>query len=1666
MLQGRLERFPGAKENLLLSCTADQIKRDFATGFKLSSGLSMELLWKIWRPTPFRDEGVLRAAVELEQLAARFDALRWRTSTSIKDLCNASTTLEKAYKLVKTTDLSTEDLVKSLTSEIKSLEGRIGIDSPETRPFFSDDFDRLRQLAFLREISVGNSSDSVARELLLLSDVPTQTSMALADTDERSTSTHLQHASALVCRDRFTWDGKLAPSLWAKLQGLGLIDLNSLALLETELPILGQHLTSLAPEIVSNPLPKLNGLLWNLLLQVFEVHGSHLRSIAIKFYAEATDLASQSSGSMAGLPSLPSFGLLLDNIEAEHFRDTTRAHFIPAIGSMAASRFVPGQLPYFSALAWSHFSIGTVLLYVPDRLFDPQIRPQMEREFFEDMQSHLKEKMRALQHFEQRFTGQDTNSRIELLQDQISQLGPLPPSVQPVFRPEKSELGRLHAEFSNILKAVESVDLPTGHGSLAANYSPDSDKLRLVKDNVQRLIERLSSRFDAYQDMTLPTTGLLRCLLIGLSLCDAISCDRVSASSAEFLEVTPFFGGLCRNPKISASSARSFEYLDLMGLLVSIRGIESLDREHRQSVFECFHSFYDDWTKRLEVERKAEEAKTSLYRFRGSAEDEEQVDADEFNELFPGYENEALTSSVTKKKDQVREVSLKAAQSHRKLFLSPSEPSEAISDLCRSVGRRVADEAEQKTYCDPSLNHKMLSGVLLMANEANEKLSAPGVGSSYNFYVDGNLCEARQLASLANKIKGRFRELQRVDEIGHMQPLEDVVQSCDKLLEVVHTDPLAVIIPKVEHLHAHVYEWQFGGWASRVHSVLDLHNALTDTIIRWRRLELSTWGRLFDMEKKKCEDDAYSWWFVAYQVVVATPLSMVESASELEGYAVSLIETLEVYFATSIVGQFSSRLGLLRQLRNHLGLLLKDYPTLSIIHCAVVNFIDYYSRYESPSVEAIQKGRVPIDKKMKDVLLMASWRDTNINALRESARKSHEKLFRLVRKFRGVLGQEMKAIIDQGLPDESTAQPGEEHEGSDSHLTVPTPGDGLSEVLPSWLEQNRRLANAPKTVSVMKKLALGPELGTDVPSTIDDFVSSLNASVAELRKETPAFLSDDNKEQVKHLKTRKRKLFADTLKELRHMGVRHNLSQDRLAEQDSIAITLATMSPVLDASSTMSAAQYYLHKTISLAPTARLATREHSEELTSAEVIRSVGFVEGLIHMLLSQRKRLGAATNSLSLLQKSLNRFRLVGGSNDSKCLAQRSSCSQWDQLLPWLVQVLYFAGHLVGVHSRLGVADHSNTVQLLESWGLRLREQHSKWCNLGTLPGSVTSTDHVELASLISNDLRNLQDDLHRMAQDEPNLAFILNEVQLWSKPENVTFDATPADVNFKEFADMVSKLCDTVLVAAEAAKKAGLDVPSSGESAGWLALHDDAFSSLVRQLHMTDITKNVNDSLEALGRVNVDHPGASLAITGVASLMTPILEQFVAMCSQSVHRLLDIHRATAHMAFFLTKTFTQMASQGFCTPQEKSDESSGDSGKIEGGTGLGDGEGAQDISKDVEQDEDLSDLAQEPNKEKREEMEDEQDAVDMADEEMEGDLASVDGKDEEDSQKGDDEEEEEEEKDMDEEAGEVDDLDPTAVDEKMWDGKDEEDAEKDQQGDKSKGEQKDDEQMAAEG
>ncbi|KAH8671889.1 hypothetical protein BGZ60DRAFT_514599 [Tricladium varicosporioides] len=1642
----------------------------FSSGFKLTTGLSMEILWKHLRPTVVPNIHVMETLVQMELLAVRFDSLRWKTSISIDELGAIMKSLTKAYYLVLTSDVDGAHLVETLSKELSSLELTIGKEQVSVLPFFAAEFEALRQFEILKASKPSGQLERIDdSDLLVLANFPTTSEMRFATATE--SSNRFQGVDYLWSsgQELKPVTDTFSATLMNKLNKVGDVDLKSLKLLESELPRIGQKIAALSGHVCSNQLSALAYYSDSLIREVVDVHDESLRVYRASWFTDVSLPTSSRSITLSSLVNkLIGFEPTMNDVPANtlpgHLKPVISKHFECAI---VANKISTTDISVeFAALSWVQLAIGLITLYVPDRAFDPDKRQRLERDRYQNIRKTLENKLGALRQFERLFTGRDSNIRCQLLEEEIAELGDPPATLQKIYRPEISELDQLQGEFGNLLKVVVGSNIPfILVAMLESGDDNAAQQLKLVERNVAQIVRRLSERFRAYNDITIPVVNMLRCLQIGLSLASVAASEKFTQHEASIAlsKITPFLGGGPIKVSEELITSQPLEYLELAVATSVTEGLFSLDSTERQLLLKAFHTCYDQWTKRLESDRAEAESKSGLYRFRGSAEDENEDDDEQFNELFPTYDDESSTGPKDAAvSNVVRDKAINLSRVHANIFLEGGISSERILGVIRHMSKQLGRQHKSSAqYGKETMTANLLPGAILLLNDQIDALSpSAAVSTSYNFYTDTNLPETRKLVSLVHQIQNRFRELQAVDEIGHMQPLEDVMVSCRELMEFRHTEPLAKIITKVEKVHTFMHEWQFGGWASSFNSALTLYDNLTQTIVSWRRLELSTWAKLFDMESTKCEDDVRSWWFIAYQVVVAAPLQISEDSEELRKYAQKLIQDLEAYFTTAVLGQFIQRLQLLKQLQKHLELLIKDISSMSIIYSTLSNFISLYSRYERAVQESLKKGRISLETSMKDVLLMASWKDTNIVALRDSAKRSHHKLFKIVRKFRTLLGQPVESVIKQGLPDETVANVDEM--GSSRPIIHPNLDQYALKIcehsIPNWSQKSKRFINVSKTVSLMYDASQLPDAAVEGSVYLDSFLGNIISSAADLQRATPSDLTEENKATVKHLKTLKRKLYADTLKELRQMGIKYNLSADALAKQDSFSVALANTDYLTGRTDLeIPNPEYYFHKSLDIASRARDAARQPSEDLSSAEVARSAGFLEGMLQVLLTQHNVLARSVQDISKLEAKISLAKGLwnGGKHELRHVERTSNC---EKRLRWLPNILVIALDLIKIYSKLGKRHYQALENSVTSWKEKFDNYAQQWDLLPSLPNSLVSTEQLNLESAINCSIALLQEELLDINTRPRELAFILDQITPWTQITSSSITRTSSDRAIEELDQKLSIICDTILVAVEKHKKTLADLPTTTEDSNWLIKNESALASSIKSLHGESITTQIEEAFVILRQLDLSSAPTGNSASAIFAVALPIIQQYFNILRQSIVRYAQLHRATCKASYILSKTFIQIATQGFCTPSEKSNAQEGQTEKLEGGTGLGDGEGAEDISKDIQDDEDLDELAQEPKTEKGGEMEDEKDAVDMADGDMEGEMGDAgqeegDDVDDGDSKSGDE---------MDEEVGDVDDLDPTAVDEKMWDG-DGEQADKDQEGDEEKGKKGKDEQVA---
>ncbi|KAI0413696.1 hypothetical protein F5X98DRAFT_378468 [Xylaria grammica] len=1637
----------------------------FTTGFKLSTGLEMESLWKLLRPIPIQNERVFEQLVRMENLAVQFDQVKWESTAAPADLAKIMDSFIQAYRLIRLGGANTDGLFQSLETEIKQMHVRYADNSAPVPPFLATEFEAIRQLITVDYICGQGEYLPVRNEIVSLSDISLITLLRVNGATDTSKS--FQMLETLVQEDQKApcWRESLSAKVLRKLSSAHSAPLSRLMSLETEIPLLARQISRYSYPLTTNWSKKLNEALWRLMMDILTVCEPHLAEIFTITRKNLTD------DSVLDYIGFTKEGL---SVEMDKFlprsinghldgpSGTINKHFVAAFVSLTAHRASGTLKCAYLSNAWVQFSIALVKLYIPDKAFDPQLRPLVELRSYDELFEDLNSQLQALENYGRFQTGQPTSLRSEIAKEDISSIGTRPTTFQVTYRPKASGLAKIQAEFNNILNVVLRSDLNAILFQHFLGFGAATQELQVVYENVSRISLRLTRNFRAYEDITLPTVNILHCLNIGLSLGKEAKIQPVDqeSPSKKLFGLIPFLGGKPRGSVPQPTVSLGSEFLKYAISVRSIEGLQGITRI-QQPIFEAIHAFYCQWAQKLEEDKKAEEVKNSLFRYKGGRDEEEAAEQAAFDELFPGFSDEKkeLNLSERPKISNAREMAIELAQTHRAIFWTPQNASESLRTLIKHAASKAC-----QTIGHTATDRDLLSATLLALEAEMENLSNTTTPADYNFYADSNPGEARKLVNLVRDIRARFRQLQHVDEIGHLQPLADVVLACDTILELGHTDPLAKHIPRVEQLHAFMYEWQFGGWASKIYGVLPLYTLLTDMLISWRRLELSTWNRLFDMEIIKCNNDADSWWFIAYQAVVAAAMSLSQDTEEIQNHALSLMKQLEGYFSSAPVGQFAGRLSLLNQLHVQLELLVLDFPALTTIRDGLRNFIDFHTRYKNPVEDLIRGGRAPIEKQMKDVVLLASWKDTNIVALRESVRKSHQKLFRIVRKFRDVLNQPMRLVIDQGLPDasqEETLILSAPH----PQVLINTGALGVcNKTIPGWADKYKRLANVQRTVQLMGKLSHVPVSTVDTVGVIGNFLSDLDTQMAELRKETPPVLNDENKDIVKHLKSRKRKLFAETLRAVRQMGFPYNLGLDTLAKQSSLSMILVSTAPLTHSNlDGLESTDCYFHRMLDLASRVRSAAQNHSEDLTASEVTRSIGLLEGIMYNTLRQRDELQEAINDLTALKELSSSLESLAKTENGSRIKVGEIASSCRTSASWLVEILGVGIRLVEVHAKFGNLDNHEIIDLLFLWRERLISLLAKLDLLPTLPAGLITAEHTLVALDIESSFNEFRNCLSDACQERPDLAFLIEQIQHWAViPKESSSVPEPNSQGADILAQTVKILCDSILVAMEQFNKTVPRLLGSPEEASWLLRYSKQLAVSIRALHMAQIRNSIRKTLDISKQISWNDPIARVLAPSLIATVSPIVQQYGSTCNHIIQIFANDHQMTCKLGFTLSKHFNQLASQGFCTPQEKSEETAGQSENLESGTGLGEGEGAEDISKDIQPDEDLSELAQEKNTDSNQNMEDEKDAIDMADEDLEGDTNSIDGEEENEngSNSGGDEDKDE----IDEERGDVDDLDPTAVDEKMWDGENEDDSGNDQKGDKPKGQKKKDEETAA--
>ncbi|KAK9429716.1 hypothetical protein V1505DRAFT_393955 [Lipomyces doorenjongii] len=1314
---------------------------------------------------------------------------------------------------------------------------------------------------------------------------------------------------------------------------------------------------------------------------------------------------------------------------------------LPRNGSCYGQRDLGRLFIKYSEILW--------YLYLPSSPHDPAIKPYVERNRLKSKRSKFSSWLRAARIVADVFTGPNANLRVQSLESELSVLSDALP-VPLCFRPEVSQS---HELFQELNRYYESYIADGKVDSLLANISSSTsravDVAGMFLRNSYQLICRLRSQFPYYTDLFEPLETYLYFMKVGVGL---ITTSYQNESKLHIDVYEWIVDASVLKPSGISKTAQNIQIAILeqglgqdlsrkilLNLLewaaTRLQAIGDYDDNTLDGINNVLKQFYYQWSLNKKREDAENQAASSIYKPMTNDEEQDQ----EFKQMFPDYDEIILLDPSNERKE-TEDLNVRIFEAYVKLFGSPhgSASYPELMDDSISTLNEVAKIGLVASDCD--IQH-VLPAVMIRTATLVDRLNGSSVSPNPNFYVDGNISKAKEVAKIFLSLHVRLTEL--VERWPEHETLRDALEACQELLGYPTTTPVAKFLNQVEKELSALHEWQ--KVASREFSVVDHIDALSKLVIEWRRLELASWSFLFDKEADGMTKKASEWLFYLYENAIAIPTRLCEDSKGFDLHVQELVQAVTAFVGNSPKGQFLTRLRLLQSVATHAGTIRDPNLVQGLLRIEHLlrNITRLYEQFVPIVEESIQSQRKTLEKEISETILLASWKDSNFLALKEGARRSHHKLYRIVRKFREILCQPVRSILDSGLGDGILKEDIRTVlVRSDMDIIEPTGSFSgyvdLCSTIADWNSRPERLTDIAATSQRLKRI-VSEILEIERPSLIN-YAADLIDDMQQLRKETPSTLTEENKSNVQNLKARKAKLLSETLKDLKRMGLKFRVRSDLLTTQDSVAKIL-TRTKLFDEAISHKFDDYFF-RVLEMTPRVRTCTLNHSDDLTLSQVQRGLGCVESLLYVLISQRE---AVTDALSLYghfkaaYDELSTLATVSAKNNLQPLDLRGQkLTSLSQALKLCCSTIDFGYSAILAHMKLCQDEDTSAASLFTKWKTSLTILASRIDQIEEPRIATVSTrEQVEILNEVYSTVERFYNELHEIASMRETYGYIVNVLISFLTTEFTAAKvgqqiAGPPRSTITELDHALRTLSDSILVVIQNIRRVSLPAITIQDD-NWVTESTQRATKMLQSLNFGSIITAVEKCLTIISGLDVDDMMGSTLIGALVSLTMPFMQAYSSFAEKLIHNAAVDHATMAKGSLILMKAFFSVVSSGYCAPQEQSDAQNDSEAQ---GTGLGEGEGEQNISKTVGDDDDLTDLANQPNGEKEKDDGDEQendDAVNM-DGEMQGETEEIDGQEQEDEASEVDDDDDEEE--LDEEIGDVDNLDPSAVDEKLWD------------------------------
>lgn len=1275
--------------------------------------------------------------------------------------------------------------------------------------------------------------------------------------------------------------------------------------------------------------------------------------------------------------------------------------------------------------AWVLFSCGAIQLFVPSSAYDPAIKEHIIYRDFLEQQISAERLLSSWSKLGKVASGDDQIHIEKTLPELEDSNVPKRPRV---FRKDEP-LDGLFEEWSAFMNSTIDINpIESLLNSAEDLTSRNKNIITIFQNNSSQFLARLKLNYLLYSDLNDILRGYVLGLKLGVEL--IVLGDKELNPKYDISPSWPVNIAELPNSEIVFSLFEKSKHFSkslnldsivpefLMVFFIQLCFSHKQSDENNKSVLAgSFQSLYYRWSlRRMKKEEEANQ-EGKLYKYADADIDVEE----DFKALFPDYEDVMDVQTDSKKaNDSFESVYYKLAKLYTAHFLQLNNDVSLTSLVQAGASLTETLSSFSNLFNLEVSSPAHLSSTVVLISETLDSIGSKK--EQFDFYRDGSPSEFKRAMSITTTIYLKVVKL--LKEWPEHATLQNIARASDELLSFPMNSPISKVLQKVEQIYTFIAEWE--KYAANHVTLKTYFDELTQLIVSWRQLELSTWKALFEHEDKALEQNIGKWWFYLFETVIVPSFSNNEPE---EQSVIKLIEALNIFMSETTYGEFIARLNLVKAFKAHVF----ELSPYGHVFNALSNFTIFYDQFTSTVIESLEIGKKKLEKDINEVILLASWKDVNIDALKQSARRSHNNLYKIVRKYRALLAISVSTIIEQGVNFENSL--------SVKLLDLPTLTSipekteqmtDLSKEVSTWKERPQRLQNL-STIDKNMSVYVTRLASEDFPS-LEPYTVELMEEMERLRKETPKEANEKNKKQIASLKTQKRKLLSDSLKELRRIGLSVHLRADIHKVQKTINSVLSNS--ITFERSLLQGSDPYFYKILDLLPKLRAAVSNAAEGVPQVDAEKGLAVAENLIFSLITTRKPLYELAGSIQKIESYFNSLQTVSNFDSKTIFARASivdssklSLSVIDNSLYWLQKILEFG---ISVSQAIGKHQRNSSTELLYSIKQKVNDLERQLKDLDHQVFSTKTNAFIQNYITFYNEtVLGLQE----WSNEHSETSFVAYSILEWlQNGKNTVFvNSSTSLVEIKTLEDVEKefrKLSNVIIISVQKILEFKQN-DITEEDDEWLILSKQRLFQYVKSSNHKRVVQRLNSVFELISKVehNSDTSRLTAAIT---SFTLPLVHHYFNVIIGIFEKTRENYVSTAKSTFLLSHALYKLASKGFCDPQPPTEEKQDDN--LHDGTGLGDGEGATNNSKDIEQDDDLTEDAQKPNEEQdKDEDRDEEndDAV-----EMEGDMAG-DIEDASDQDKDDDAEDgDSDEEELDEEVDDIDDLDPNAIDEKMWD------------------------------